>query len=123
MADLKLSSPNRPGSLPTFFVLTRFLRRGLQDILIVVGRSLFEYTAVVNSFQLNEVSGRRRHAAPFLFPLRDERFRYIEKSVPKLCQRLADLAVLAEQGKRKLNNLRIFNKRRPIDSVPGHHCI
>jgi len=43
--------------------------------------------------------------------------------VPDLCQRIADLAVLADLVRRKNSKLRAINGGRGTDSVPGHHVL
>jgi hypothetical protein len=47
----------------------------------------------------------------------------LSEFVPDLCQRVADLDVLAGLGRRKNNKLGGINDGRGIDSVPGHHIL
>ena len=64
-------------------------------------------------------SRRRPPAALFNF-LERKRNQPLLEFVPDLCQRIADLDVLAGLGRRKNNKLRGINDGRGIDSVPGH---
>ena len=43
--------------------------------------------------------------------------------MPVLCQRIADLDVLADLVRRKNSKLRFINGGRSTDSVPGHHIL
>jgi hypothetical protein len=47
----------------------------------------------------------------------------LHEFVPDLCQRVADLDVLADLVRRKNNKLRGINDGRGIKSVPGHDKI
>ena len=42
------------------------------------------------------------------------------RSVPNSCQRIAELAVLADLVRRRNSKLRAVNSGRGTDSVPGH---
>ena len=65
-----------------------------------------------------------RAPMPFIGALFDflgfRRFPPGTKSVPELCQPLADLTVLDELDERSFSNLCRFNGRGATDSVPGH---
>src|SRR5579862_1782969 len=63
----------------------------------------------------------RRPPAALLLPTRSEVKSAAMKSVPKVCQRIAKLGVLAELATQRTSNLRVFKAGRGTDSVPGHH--
>jgi hypothetical protein len=43
------------------------------------------------------------------------------RSAPEVCQRIAELDVLADLARRRNSNLRIINSGSGTDSVPDHH--
>ena len=83
---------------------------------------IYEYADIAHALHTVHTEspfGRRHHTAPFVFLSGIERYRSAP-SVPKMCQKYADLAILDEQAERKYNNLRICNGSGTTDSVPGH---
>ena len=65
-------------------------------------------------------SQRRPPAVLFDF-LERRRNQPLSEFVPDLCQKIADLDVLADLERRKNSKLRGINDGSGIDSVPGHH--
>jgi hypothetical protein len=76
---------------------------------------LFEHTGAV---QVHLTAPRASGTFNFL---EQERNQPLWEFVPDLCQRIADLDVLADLARRKNSKLRGINDGRGIKSVPGHH--
>jgi hypothetical protein len=68
-----------------------------------------------------KLTSRRRPPAALFDFLERRRNQPLSEFVPDLCQKIADLDVLADLVRRKNNKLHGINDGRGIDSVPGHH--